>query len=92
MASQVNRFDPFRSFPVEIHKGLGVPNEGPRYGCTAACETDTQAAEYLARGAVMSGHLSGHRVHVCGDLLRDVRTWKLSASFSTVPMILSILV
>jgi hypothetical protein len=99
MASQVTRFDPFRFLSKRVHNELGVPNNGTKCGWTAPlnncilwdCYT-SDATEYLARGGVSSWHFSGHQRHICGDLLRNITTWKLPTSFSKVCMFLSILI
>jgi hypothetical protein len=36
--------------------------------------------------------LSGHQGRTCGDLPRSMKAWKVLASFSEVPMFLSVLV
>jgi hypothetical protein len=61
---------------------------------TAACETvnTSDVAENLAKGGVQSGRLSDHQGRTCGGLLMNIKTWKLSASFSEEPTLLSVLV
>jgi hypothetical protein len=92
MASQVTGFDPFRFFSMGVRRGLGVPNEGLRCRRTASwgCYT-SYVAGHLPSGGVSWGHLSGHQGYTCGDLPRNIKTWKLSASFSEVPMFLPVL-
>jgi hypothetical protein len=99
MATQVTKFDPFRYISVRVHEGLGVPNKGARCGWTASqnncslwgCYT-SDAAKHLVRDEVWSGHLSGYQGRKSGDLLRNIKTRKVTASFSAVSMFLSILV
>jgi hypothetical protein len=79
-ASQVTRFDPFRFLSMEVRKGLCVPNEGGKCGCTASqincslwnCYT-SDAAKHMARGRVSSGHLSSNQGRTCGALLRTMK-------------------
>jgi hypothetical protein len=88
---------PLDFFPLGVHKGLSVPNEGVKYGWTALpnncslwdCHT-TDAAERVAWGGVSAGHVSGHQRRTFGCLVRGATTWKRSATLSEVSTFLSI--
>lgn len=87
MASQAIRFYPFRFLSMGHLKELvyqtKVQNvDGLHRRVTAACEavTAADAATHLAAGGLSSGRLSGH----------EGSKWELSASFSEVPMFLSV--
>jgi hypothetical protein len=61
---------------------------------TAACENviSVTLQNTWREICVSSGHLLGYQVHTCRDLLRNIKTLKLSASFSVVAMFLSVLI
>jgi hypothetical protein len=76
-----------------VYQTKGQDVDDLRCLITADCETyNSDAAKHLVRCGVLSGHLLGYQGGTCGDLLGNIKTWKLSASFSAVPMFPSTLV
>jgi hypothetical protein len=58
-----------------------LPNNCSLWDCY-----NNDAVKHLARGGVSSRYLSGHQGRTRGDLLRNAKSWWVSASFSEIPM------